>query len=98
MHAWDTGQQVGDAGGLQAVDVGAGEDGIGGAGGGARLDLAVGADQDVGQFQGVVAFSGQERKWQAQEGGGEARDFHGQFRPFRGTSPLPQVCHCSREE
>ncbi|MNH37539.1 hypothetical protein D3C79_984560 [compost metagenome] len=35
LHAWDAGQQVGDVGGLQAVDVGAGEDGVGRAGGGA---------------------------------------------------------------
>ena len=33
LYAGRAGEQVGDAGGLQAVDVGAGEDGVGGAGG-----------------------------------------------------------------
>ncbi|ENY75485.1 hypothetical protein C206_22469 [Pseudomonas putida TRO1] len=59
MHARHAGEQVGNAGGLQAVDVGAGEDRVGSAGGGTRFDLAAGADQHVGEFEGVVALSGQ---------------------------------------
>jgi len=60
LHAGHAGEQVGHAAGLQAVDVGAGEDGVGGAGGAARFDLAVGADQGVGELEGVVALGGQQ--------------------------------------
>ncbi|MNJ81326.1 hypothetical protein D3C77_800750 [compost metagenome] len=66
MYAGHTGEQVSDAGGLQAVDVAAGEDGVGSAGGGARFDLAVGADQYFREFQGVIAVSGQQRNREAE--------------------------------
>ena len=61
LHAGHAGEQVADAGGLQAVDVAAGEHRVGGAGGAARFDLTAGADQYVGELEGVVAggFGGQ---------------------------------------
>jgi hypothetical protein len=45
---------------LQAVDVVAGEHRVGGAAVVARFDLAVGADQHVGEFQGGVAGVGEQ--------------------------------------
>ncbi|MNE14738.1 hypothetical protein D3C80_1076260 [compost metagenome] len=80
LHTRYPTQQVSDAIGLQAIDVVAGEHGVGGAAVIARFDLAVGADQHVGQLQGLVAFEGvgqgvgggQQKKRQ-----GEAGKLHG---------------------
>ncbi|MNO93744.1 hypothetical protein D3C76_853480 [compost metagenome] len=58
MHTRHPPQQISDAIGLQAIYVVAGEYGVGGAAVVARFDLAVGADQHVGQLQGLVAFEG----------------------------------------
>ncbi|MNP41924.1 hypothetical protein D3C76_1356550 [compost metagenome] len=58
LNAGYPGQQVSDAGRLQAVDVSTGEHRVGGAGLGAVFDLAVGADQRVGQLQGAFAVDG----------------------------------------
>ena len=60
LHARHAAEQVGDAGGLQAVDVGAGEYSVGGAAVITRLDLAVGADNHVGELQGLVAGVGEQ--------------------------------------
>jgi hypothetical protein len=79
LHARHPTQQVGDAVRLQAVDVFAGEHGVGGAAVVARFDLAVGADQHVGQFQGLIAFEGVGEGiggGQQKQGQGEAGKLH----------------------
>ncbi len=80
LHARHPTQQVSDAIGLQAIDVFAGEYGVGGAAVVARFDLAVGADQHVGQLQGLVAFEGVGQQLTGRQQGqrqGEGREFHG---------------------
>ncbi|MNN10236.1 hypothetical protein D3C81_1231540 [compost metagenome] len=80
LHTRYPTQQVSDAIGLQAIDVVAGEHGVGGAAVIARFDLAVGADQHVGQLQGLVAFEGVGQQLTGRQQGqrqGEGREFHG---------------------
>ncbi|MNR13701.1 hypothetical protein D3C85_1301230 [compost metagenome] len=80
LHTRHATQQISDAVRLQAVDVFAGEHGIGGAAVVARFDLAVGADQHVGQFQGLIAFEGVGQQlpgWQQCQRQGEGGEFHG---------------------
>ncbi|MNF79136.1 hypothetical protein D3C84_613420 [compost metagenome] len=82
LNARHATQQVGDAVGLQAVDVFAGEHGIGGTAVVARFDLTVGTDQHVGQFQGLIAFEGvgqQGAGWQQGQRQGEAEEIHSFF-------------------
>ncbi|MNO81640.1 hypothetical protein D3C76_728900 [compost metagenome] len=79
LHPRYTAQQISDAVRLQSVDVFAGEYRVGGAAVVARLDLAVGADQHVGQFQGLVAFEGvgqQVSGRQKRQRQGEGGEFH----------------------
>jgi hypothetical protein len=81
LHPGHSAQQIGDAVRLQAIDVVAGEHRIGCAAVVARFYLAVGADQYVGQFQGLVAFEGvgqQLAGWQQGQRQGERGKFHGQ--------------------
>ncbi|MNC64274.1 hypothetical protein D3C75_1144620 [compost metagenome] len=54
LNTRHAGQQIRDAGGLQPVDVIAGKHGVGCTGLRAVFDLAVGADQGIGQLQGAV--------------------------------------------
>jgi hypothetical protein len=75
-------QQIRDAARLQAVDVFAGEHGVGGAAVVAGFHLAVGADQHVRQFQGLIAFEGVGQEWAGRQKGqrqGEAGEIHGLF-------------------
>ena len=58
LYARHAAQQINHAGGLQAVDVVAGEHGVGCAAVVARFDLTIGADQHVRQFQGLFAVEG----------------------------------------
>ncbi|MNE60547.1 hypothetical protein D3C80_1556960 [compost metagenome] len=58
LYARHPAQQVGHAARLQAVNVVAGEYGVGGAAVVAGLDLTGSADQHVGQLQGLVALEG----------------------------------------
>ncbi|MNP30063.1 hypothetical protein D3C76_1231210 [compost metagenome] len=94
LHAGHAGQQVGDAARLQAVDVGAGEHGVGGAGGGARFDLTIGADEHVGELEGVVAFCCEQWNGQAEQGG-KGWGFHYDFQSNRRqASPrVTLICH-----
>jgi len=80
LHPRYPAQQVGDAGGLQAVDIIAGEHRVGRAAVIAGFDLAIGADQDFGQLQGLFALEGVGEGAggrQQREGQGEAGEIHG---------------------
>ncbi|MNJ42444.1 hypothetical protein D3C77_374150 [compost metagenome] len=80
-------QQIVDAGGLQAVDVVTGEYRVGSTGLRAIFNLAVGADQGVGQLQGAVAVDrlGQKGRGQAQQKG-EAKELHGSSKTIAGQA------------
>jgi len=57
LHARDPAQEVGQAGGLQAVDVFTGEHAVGAAAVRARLNLSVAGDQGLREFERVFTLS-----------------------------------------
>ena len=78
LHAGHAAEQVGQAGGLQAVDIVPGKHGVGSTAVIACLHLAVGADHHIGELQGGVAGVGEQvRSGQEQEWQGKSKVLHG---------------------